>query len=243
MLRIKHFHRTTWIVLSLFFLLITGFINESRLIEGRPLPPLDEGLIEAVSDGIENRLREGNQFDHIELVKQYSNMYGVDFRLTLAIIRQESRFNNELVSSKGAIGLMQLMPMTHMEVAEKLELENLHLPEQNIRSGEYYFSQLRNLFSGTNPQDEISLTLAAYNAGPGRIYDAQDLAAYMGENPNSWQIIEKMLPLLSKRYYTLHKSVWEEGKPRSGYFGSWRQTVSYVESVLKVYNEYSHIKG
>lgn len=231
------------IVFVLAGLFITGFINEPRMIEGRPLPPRDEARTVTAGVGKVYHSLRGDNFDHIDLVKRYSNLYNVDFRLVLAIIRQESRFNHELVSSKGAIGLMQLMPMTHMEVAEKLEMEDLHLPEQNIRGGIYYFSELRSLFSCPDPLDEISLSLAAYNAGPGRIYDAQDLAAYMGEDPNSWQTIEKMLPLLSKRYYTLHKSVWDEGRPRSGYFGSWRQTVTYVERVLQVYVEYSDING
>ena len=242
MLKVRHFHRTALILLGLFILLVTGFINEPRIIEGRPLPLTDPQLAGNPGKSRAGYFSDG-LFDHLELVKRYSNLYDVDFRLVLAIIKQESRFNHELVSDRGAIGLMQLMPVTHMEVAEKLELEDLHLPEQNIRGGVYYFSELRSLFSCPDPTDEISLSLAAYNAGPGRIYDAQDLAAYMGEDPNSWPTIEKMLPLLSKRYYTLHRSVWEDGKPRSGYFGSWRQTVTYVESVMKVYGEYSHIKG
>jgi membrane-bound lytic murein transglycosylase MltF len=242
LVKVKHIHRTALIIFGLFVFLVSGFIDEPRLIQGRPLPPKEGQTYRSNSSKTEVDFSE-NKFDHIDLVKRYSDLYNVDFRLVLAIIQQESRFNHELVSRKGAIGLMQLMPVTHMEVAEKLDLENLNLPEQNIRGGVYYFSELRNLFSCPNPEDAISLTLAAYNAGPGRIYDAQDLAAYMGEDPHSWQTIEKMLPLLSKRYYTLHRAVWGDGKPRSGYFGSWRQTVGYVESVLKVYDEYIHING
>ena len=231
------------LIILLFSLLLTGFVNESsRTEEGELIFAYDVPVQDADAE-VSAIFYENNRFDYYELVKEYSDMYDVDFRLTLAIIKQESRFNHDVISSRGATGLMQLMPATHMEVAEKLELEDLHLPEQNIRSGVYYFSQLRGLFSGLTPRDEISLALAAYNAGPGRIYDAQDIAAYLGEDPTSWPTIERMLPLLSKRYYTLHKSVWEEGKPRSGYFGSWRQTAYYVESVMKAYNDYANMRG
>jgi soluble lytic murein transglycosylase-like protein len=60
---------------------------------------------------------------YIPLVKKYSEEYKVDWILVLAVMKQESRFNYEAVSYKGAYGLMQLMPLTQIEIAEKIGVE------------------------------------------------------------------------------------------------------------------------
>ena len=183
-------------------------------------------------------LRKKLADEEINLIKEYSSEYGIDYRLILAIIEQESQFDNEAQSSRGATGLMQLMPVTSAEVAENLDLKESTISGGNIKSGIFYFAKLSELFNRTSREDQLSLTLAAYNAGPSRIYDAQELAAYMGENPSKWSAIQKVLPLLSKRYYSLHQSVWGDGKPPNGYFGSWRQTITYVQNTLKIYQDY-----
>ena len=58
----------------------------------------------------------------------------------------------------------------------------------------------------------------------------------MGEDPSSWRSVEKALPLLSKRYYSLHALVWDEARPRYGYYGSSRQTITYVDRVMSAYD-------
>jgi soluble lytic murein transglycosylase-like protein len=188
-----------------------------------------------------DQLPKGMDWSEFNLVRKIADKFSIDFRLILAIINQESQFDEQAVSSRGALGLMQIMPITHEELTDKLSIQYPQLPKSNLSAGIYYFSKLRELFSGATALDKVCMALAAYNAGPSRIYDAQELAAYMGENPNSWSAIENVLPLLSKRYYSLHQSVWEDGKPRSGYFGSWRQTLAYVDNVMKTYRNYEEI--
>jgi len=83
--------------------------------------------------------------------------YGLDPYLISAIIKAESDFNHNLVSKKGAIGLMQLMP----ETAEILGIKNPFLPKENIEGGSRYFKKLFEQFNG-----DLVLSLAAYNAGP-----------------------------------------------------------------------------
>jgi membrane-bound lytic murein transglycosylase F len=173
---------------------------------------------------------------HGATVKRQAARYGFDWRLILAIVEQESRFTSDAKSHKGARGLMQLMPVTGEEVARNLALDNVHGPDDNIRGGVYYLRTLHDLFEGVEEPDRTKLALAAYNAGIGRVYDAQELAAYLQESPVRWQSIRETLPLLSKRYYTLHQSVWEQEKPRSGWFGNARQTVAYVENVIGTYD-------
>lgn len=89
----------------------------------------------------------------------------LDPHLVAAVIFTESRFREDSESQVGARGLMQLMPDTAAEVADKLDIadysaEKLADPGTNIRLGTYYLAELRQRFS----TEEAAL--AAYNAGP-----------------------------------------------------------------------------
>jgi soluble lytic murein transglycosylase-like protein len=90
------------------------------------------------------------------LIEKYASLHGVEAAVVRAIMATESAFNPMARSSKGAIGLMQLMPGTARELGV-----NPYLPEQNIEGGVRYFSQMLRMFGG------LELALVAYNAGPG----------------------------------------------------------------------------
>lgn len=100
-----------------------------------------------------------------DLIKKYAEQNQLDYNLLAALIYVESRFDNESISAKGAVGLMQLMPETANWVAEKLNQESFNIsdlkdPEQNIKFGSWYFSYLFQKFDFN-----LVKTLAAYNAG------------------------------------------------------------------------------
>ncbi len=171
-------------------------------------------------------------------IKKYSQKYGFDWRLTLAIMKAESNFSDTAESHRGASGLMQIMPATQLELAEKLEIENILEPQSNIRAGIFYLSKLQRMFKDAEENDRLRLTLAAYNAGPGRVFDAREVARYLKDDPNKWQAVKNTLPLLSKQYYTLHQRVWSGNVPRSGSFRNHRETISYVEKTMRYYDEY-----
>ncbi len=101
---------------------------------------------------------EINKYDH--LIFRASRKYNVDAALVKAVIKAESNFNHQAVSPKGARGLMQLMPTT----ATSLQVQNSFHPENNIEGGVRYLRYLLNLFKGN-----LSLALAAYNAGEGAV--------------------------------------------------------------------------
>jgi len=99
--------------------------------------------------------KDPTQYEY--LIKRYAKKYGVDTALIKAIIHAESDFNPYAVSSKGAQGLMQIMPGT----ARDLSVQDVFDPEDNIRAGVQYLKMLLKKFKGNLP-----LSLAAYNAGP-----------------------------------------------------------------------------
>jgi membrane-bound lytic murein transglycosylase MltF len=172
------------------------------------------------------------------IVQKYSNKYNLDWRLVMAVMRHESRFTADAVSDRGAYGLMQIMPATQLELAGKLGVQETETPSNNIKAGIYHLQQLYRSIEADDEENHIRLTLAAYNAGLNRILDAQDVAAFLGDDPNTWEAVKSALPLLSKRYENLHRLVWPSGRPSAGYFTDWHQTVGYVESVMSYYDHY-----
>jgi soluble lytic murein transglycosylase-like protein len=88
--------------------------------------------------------------------------------LLAALVWQESRWNPQAVSPKGAMGLAQLMPAT----ARDLGVVNPADPIQNLQGGARYLRQLLDLFDGN-----VEKALAAYNAGPGRVRSAGGVPA------------------------------------------------------------------
>ncbi|MBO7431486.1 MAG: lytic transglycosylase domain-containing protein [Elusimicrobia bacterium] len=103
-------------------------------------------------------------------IEQYSVEYNVDPLLITSVIKAESDFNPDAKSKKGAIGLMQIMPSTAKEIAEKylnigtFHEEQLYDPQFNIRLGVYYVKLLSDMFN-----NNINLVLASYNAGLGNV--------------------------------------------------------------------------
>lgn len=98
-----------------------------------------------------------------DIIDKYSSEYNVDRSLVKAVIFKESRFKETAVSSKGAIGLMQLMPSTALWLMNKLKIEDYKIEsaDNNIRLGTYYLSYLMNLMDSDEEH-----ALLAYNAGP-----------------------------------------------------------------------------
>ncbi len=94
--------------------------------------------------------------------------HGIDPNLVLAVIHIESRGNTFALSPVGAMGMMQIMPPTGEELAEKLDIpwrgaQTLFDPQVNVRMGVAYLKQLESRYGN------MRTALAAYNWGPGRI--------------------------------------------------------------------------
>ncbi len=124
---------------------------------------------------------------YAKVIKSACKRFAVEPALVRAVIQAESNFDPAAVSPKGAMGLMQLMPDT----ARDMGVSNPFDPVENIHGGVGYLKQLLNSLGG-----DVSLALAAYNAGPKRV------ASYNGIPPfrETMDYIERVLG-----YYQLFK--------------------------------------
>ena len=179
---------------------------------------------------LEQRVDGGNQntlSPYDEFAKEYAGKYHFDWRMIVAQMYQESRFNPNAKSWAGARGLMQVMPRT----AKQLGVKDIKDPKQSVEAGVKYLDWLRDRFDSELPvKDRMWFTLAAYNAGAGHVHDARSLARKMGWQSNRWfGNVEQAMLLLSKRKYSK--------KAKHGYVrGS--EPVKYVRQIRDRYLAY-----
>ncbi|ASK34059.1 ABC transporter substrate-binding protein [Alcanivorax sp. N3-2A] len=174
------------------------------------------------------RVEAGKQISpYDDLVKKYALSSGLDWRLLLSQMYQESRFNPDARSFAGAQGLMQIMPRT----ARQFGYDDPHDPEQGVAAGVTYLDWLERRF----PQrlelaQRIYFALAAYNAGHGHVEDARRLAQRLGKDPDVWfGNVESAMLLLSQPGYAR--------QARYGYVrGS--EPVKYVREIRNRYLGY-----
>jgi soluble lytic murein transglycosylase-like protein len=144
----------------------------ARAVQARKAPPRrwfrppqmaaslrpDAALLELVKNQTAERPsfdKKASNFD--ELIETVARENNVSPALVKAVIQAESRFNANVVSSHGAVGLMQILPST----ARAMGVRNITRPEDNITAGTRYLRILLDQFG-----DEETLALAAYNCGP-----------------------------------------------------------------------------
>jgi soluble lytic murein transglycosylase-like protein len=95
-----------------------------------------------------------------EYIRQAARLYQLPEELVRAVIQVESGYAPRAVSKANAKGLMQLIPAT----AQRMQVEDVFDPRQNIFGGTRYLRILANLFNG-----DLTMTVAAYNAGEGAV--------------------------------------------------------------------------
>ena len=184
------------------------------------------------------RLRKGWKYKTLspydELIAKYSSEMGWDRTMLTALIWQESQFHIEAHSRRGAIGLMQLMPHT----ANRFEADNLLDPEENIRTAVKYLRHLQGMFRKytSDSRELMKFTLAAYNAGEGRIQDCINYAASIGAPHNRWEDIVSIIPDMRE------DSILDVDTVKLGKFKGY-ETVSYVEKMLSLSETFRQISS
>lgn len=149
-----------------------------------------------------------------EIISVYANEYNVEENLIYAVIKAESNFNNEAVSNKSAIGLMQIVEGTAIEVVKRngIELNTENIKQElldidnNINIGTKYLSMLLEQYGN------VEVALAAYNAGIGTV--------------NNW--IEKQI-------------IQADGSDIENI--PYKETNNYVRKILRDYDIYNNLYG
>ena len=118
-----------------------------------PASPAGERLVRLAPD---TNYEAGVRSEYQAVIAQVAGQYGIEAALLHAVISVESGYNPRALSSRGAAGLMQLMPVT----AKRFGVMNVFDPADNVRAGAQYLVELLHLFD-----KDLSLVLAAYNAG------------------------------------------------------------------------------
>ncbi len=124
--------------------------------------------------------------DYEYIIINAANRFGIDPSLIKAVIKAESDFDHKAISIAGAKGLMQLMPQTALE----MNVSDPMNPEENIFGGARYLSILIKKFH------DISLAVAAYNAGPKNVEYFKGIPPF----PETKAFVKKVM-----KYYRLYK--------------------------------------
>ena len=159
------------------------FVNQRRMAQQR------EGRITGESL---------SPFD--DIVRPLAEEAGIDWRLVVSQMYQESGFEPQRVSFAGAEGLLQVLPRTAQEVGE--DPNRLAEPEVGIRAGVRYLAWTRDRFSDLPVGEQLLFALGAYNAGAGHVRDGRRLARRLGLDDSLWfdNVDQAMLKLSEPRY-------------------------------------------
>lgn len=162
-----------------------------------------------------------------ELIKPIAEEYGVDWKLIVAMMAQESRFDASAKSWAGAVGLMQVVP----RFSPYTEIE-LFDPEISVREGVRIVSEHMVHYAYLDSVNQIAYSLATYNAGLGHVADARRLVIDQNKNPNHWEhVSDALLKLMNRKYY------------KDARYGFCRgiETVRYVKEIQNRYSMYQTI--
>ena len=161
-----------------------------------------------------------------DTIRKYAKELGWDWRMLAAVIYQESKFSINSRSHRGAQGLMQVMPQT----AEYYKVDDLLNPDQNIKAGASHLKRLQRLYIKENlDQTElVKFTLAAYNAGEGRVADCRSFAAKQQVDSCRWDEIVKIIPLMRE------DTILEDESVKLGKFQG-HETIAYIDNVMAIY--------
>ncbi len=134
-----------------------------------PQAPVKEISLSRTKAGSPTTERSPNAAEIDAAIQETSTRHGVDANLVRAVVKVESNYNPRALSSKGAMGLMQLMPAT----ARQLKVANPFDAHQNLDGGVRHLRDLLTSYNG-----DLRLSLAAYNAGAAAVARANGIPGF-----------------------------------------------------------------
>lgn len=162
-------------------------------------------------------------------IKEYAKILNWDWRLLASLIYRESQFKLGLISTKGAVGLMQIKE----SVANEYGIKAIFNPKENILAGVKHLERLQKMYKnmGADSLNVIKLTLASYNCGEGRLEDCIRLAANNNLDSLNWDNIVSLIPKMAE------EEVYTQDYIKLGKFKG-NETIDYVEYILERYSQY-----
>ena len=154
--------------------------------------------------------------------KKAASMNDLDWKLLAAISYQESKWNNNAISPTGVKGLMMLTKST----ADMLGVNRL-IPDESIIGASRYLKKLSEKYAEFDEDTKVSLTLGAYNLGPGHISDIIKLSILDNKSLEDWNTLKIYLLKLNKKQFYRHM--------KYGYARGW-EAVQYIENVKQYYD-------
>src|SRR3954449_9403835 len=156
----------------------------------------------------------------LEVFRRFGERYGFDPLMLAAQGYQESRLDNSVRSPAGAVGIMQVLPLTAGD--PNVDVANIDVLENNVQAAAKYMRFVTDTYfpdAGMDPFNRTMFAFASYNAGPARIAGLRRQAAGRGLDPDRW-------------FGQVERVVAE----RIG-----RETVQYVSNILKYYVVYRRV--
>jgi membrane-bound lytic murein transglycosylase MltF len=124
---------------------------------------------------------------YVKYFQQYAAEYNFDYVMLAAQGYQESMLNQDLVSPRGAVGVMQVLPQ--YAAANPINIPNVRNPQNNIHAGAKMLAHIAKTYfndPGINQMNKTLFTFASYNAGQNRIVRLRKQAQAEGFDPNVW---------------------------------------------------------
>ncbi len=164
---------------------------------------------------------------YVKYFQQYAAQYNFDYLMLAAQAYQESMLDQDRVSPRGAVGIMQVLPQ--YAAADPINIPNVHDAQNNIHAGTKMLAQITKTYfndPGISKMDKTLFTFASYNAGQNRIVRLRKQAQEQGLDPNKWfgnvelivakDIGQETVQYVSNiyKYYVAYKMAIEQGKVR-----------------------------
>jgi membrane-bound lytic murein transglycosylase MltF len=164
---------------------------------------------------------------YVKYFQQYAAQYNFDYLMLAAQAYQESMLNQDRVSPRGAVGIMQVLPQ--YAAADPINIPNVQDAQNNIHAGTKMLAQITKTYfndPGISKMDKTLFTFASYNAGQNRIVRLRKQAQEQGLDPNKWfgnveliaakDIGQETVQYVSNiyKYYVAYKMTIEQEKVR-----------------------------